>query len=1150
MESLLGGELRVSDAAQRRKFGLTLRCGASALTLAAASVATPAFAQQAPAAAAAPVNFTLAAQDNPAGSGNAAAADQPTPDAQGGDNEVVVQGIRQSLRRSRDIKRDSDVVVDSITAEDISALPDRSVTEAIQRIPGVAIDRFSAGRDPDHFSTEGSGVVVRGLTYVRSELNGRDTFTANNGRGLSFSDVPSELLGGVDVFKSPSSDMIEGGISGSVNLRTRLPFDNAGLVVAGSLEVNWGDMREEFTPTGSILFSDRWAGDWGELGVLASFSYSELKWRNDAVQISDWGRRTLYTNGDVVQSGAATPVGGTACTAAATEASCVYLPRGAVMRTQDTDRQRYGYSGAIQYRSPNRDVLATLQFLRSDSRESWTEHTIEVATDNVTNNGDSRAVPGTTLSFDSDGIFDSGFITGPTGWRDDQNNTSAWGGNGDVRTPRYGLQSNNQRRDRDDRFVTTDIAANVRWDINDHVSLNADYQHVDSSVDILDTTLWMSTFQNAFIDLDGNNIPVVEFRPPEVCEGPATNSPCTDLAGGASDQDPSYFGVGHNSFSDPFNSFYRSAMDHIEQSDGNEDSMRLDFEYRFPDESWIDSVRVGYRYANRENVARFSQYNWGVLSEIWGGRGPVWVSDPVDGNPTTNGGTNTAGAVETFDFPGFMRGRAGDPQLGNPRLWYSGNTAETYYGAYREFALRIGDEWRARNGANGCPQNWVPLDMRCGTVDGGPFRPGEINNVSEDNNAAYAVVRFSNEFNSGVRLSGNIGLRYTRTQRSSLGNQVFNLVAFTDDYNPAAPVFGTCGAPPDPAGPPGPPPAPTPFCQLPANVRAAARAWSNGAVTPSTVSIDYDYFLPALNLKLEVGHGVQFRFAYNRNLTPPEFGYTRNFYNLSLSANLTDIQAGGGLPVARANVGNPYLLPIRSENFDFSAEWYFSDVGQLTLALFYKRLHGVLTNDTARLPFTNNGATFDAIVTTPGNSSDTGTIKGLEIAYQQVFDFLPGALHGLGINASYTFVDSSGVAQSTLSETDPDVAAGNQANVNTGFLPLQGLSRHTINIAPFYESGSFSFRLAYNWRSRFLLTVRDVIVPFAPIFNEATGQLDASIFFSINDHIRVGVQGVNLLNEVIRTTSVIRANENEIVTAPRSWFMNDRRFSFIVRARF
>jgi hypothetical protein len=80
------------------------------------------------------------------------------------------------------------------------------VTEALQRVPGVSINRFAAGVDPDHFSVEGSGVVVRGLNFVRSELNGRDTFSANNGRALSFADVPSELMGGVDVFKSPSAD--------------------------------------------------------------------------------------------------------------------------------------------------------------------------------------------------------------------------------------------------------------------------------------------------------------------------------------------------------------------------------------------------------------------------------------------------------------------------------------------------------------------------------------------------------------------------------------------------------------------------------------------------------------------------------------------------------------------------------------------------------------------------------------------------------------------------------------------------------------------------------------------------------------------------------------------------------------------------------
>ena len=1116
-----------------------LRSGASAFAICAMLHASPAFAQTTPEPTEdAPVTEaqetgTAAADET---TGITANPSSPTEEvATDDDGAIVITGIRRSLKRSQDIKRESDVIVDSVTAEDISALPDRSVTEALQRIPGVAIDRFAAGRDPDHFSAEGSGVVVRGLTYVRSELNGRDTFSANNGRGLSFSDVPSELLGGVDVFKSPSADMVEGGISGTVNLRTRVPFDQArrGWTVAGATEMSWGDMREELAPSISLLASNRWDTPMGEFGLLGSFAYSKLKWRSDGIQISNFGERTLYSNGtrnDVIPFAGATAQG------------TVYLPRGAALRSQDTDRKRKGYSAAAQWRSTDDSLLATLQFLRSDAREAWTEHAFEIATDNVSSNGDSRAVPGTSLDFDDDGVFDNGVITGPSGWRDDQQNTASWGGNGDVRTPRYGLQSNNIKRQQDSRFLTTDIGANVKWNPNDRVTLNFDFQRVTSKVEQLDVGIWASTFQNAQIDLNGDDIPSLTFVPPEVCFGPSTNSPCTDLAGGASDQDPTYFGVGHNSFADPYNTFWRSAMDHIEDSEGTSNAVRLDGDYAFPNSNWLSSVRAGVRYAKRENIARFSTYNWGVLSEIWGGRGPVWLDDPVDGIPGGTGGSATSGMAELFNYPDFMRGRAGSPLGPDGRLFYGGNPV----GNYEEliaFADRVNDEWRANPACVAGGGDWGPLRERCGVLAGSPFLPQEINPIDEHNSAAYFMTRFNHEFGGGQRLSGNLGIRYSRTKRVAEGLQVFSLRDFDTDEECATPRFNQNTGEPLP---------PTPFCALPADVRQQARNFSNGAVLDNPARLTYDYWLPSFNAKLEVGGGVQFRAAFSQSITPPEFGLTRNYYNLTLGTNFEDIQAGGGRPVARTTVGNPYLKPIRGSNYDLSAEWYFNPggVGQLSLAMFYKRLKGVLTNGVERLPFTNNGATFEAIVTTPTNSDDTGKVKGFEIAYQQVYEFLPSFLSGLGLNATYTFVDSSGVSQSTLSETDPDVGLGNQANVDTGRLPLQGLSKHTINFAPFYEKGPISLRLAYNWRSRFLLTTRDVIVPFAPIMNEATGQLDGSFFYAINDKIKIGVQAANLTNEVTRTTQVLEADDDGLLLAPRSWFMNDRRFTGVLRFTF
>ena len=171
-------------------------------------------------------------------------------------------------------------------------------------------------------------------------------------------------------------------------------------------------------------------------------------------------------------------------------------------------------------------------------------------------------------------------------------------------------------------------------------------------------------------------------------------------------------------------------------------------------------------------------------------------------------------------------------------------------------------------------------------------------------------------------------------------------------------------------------------------------------------------------------------------------------------------------------------------------------------------------------------------------------LKGFELAYQQTYDFLPKPLDGLGVSANYTYIESEGLPNSFLNTGAPV----NPSTIPPGNLPLEQLSKHNVNATVFYEKGPFSLRAAYNWRSRFLLTPADVIFPFYSIFNESTGQLDASIFFNVTKDIRVGVQGVNLLDEVTRTTQAYTGDAS--VLAPRSFFMNDRRFSFIVRANF
>ena len=267
--------------------------------------------------------------------------------------EIQVTGQRASILSARDIKRDAEQVVDAISAVDIGALPDRSVSEALQRVPGVQLQRTNAHRDPARLAAEGGGVFVRGLGWVRTELNGRDIFSASGGRTLGFEDVSADLLSGIDVYKNPTADQIEGGLGGTVNLRTRLPLEQNERLLAFSGDYNYADLYGEGFTSGNGLYSDRFNVGEGEIGILFSASVAEIGNRTDAIQSSRFEP------------------------AVEDDGRNVYLPTGLGMRRVDWNQERNAYNGVFQW-APNNELTITAQAFYAEANPEDIERAVGI----------------------------------------------------------------------------------------------------------------------------------------------------------------------------------------------------------------------------------------------------------------------------------------------------------------------------------------------------------------------------------------------------------------------------------------------------------------------------------------------------------------------------------------------------------------------------------------------------------------------------------------------------------------------------------------------------------------------------------------------------------------------------------------------------
>lgn len=277
---------------------------------------------------------------------------------------------------------------------------------------------------------------------------------------------------------------------------------------------------------------------------------------------------------------------------------------------------------------------------------------------------------------------------------------------------------------------------------------------------------------------------------------------------------------------------------------------------------------------------------------------------------------------------------------------------------------------------------------------------------------------------------------------------------------------------------------------------------AGGPYTPLNIGHTDTDLLPSLNLRYELVDGLILRGAASQTITRQDFN------QLSPSLTLNPVLLIG-------SAGNPALKPVRADNVDVAVERYFDETTSVHATGFWKRVNGFVT--TVINPETYGGLTY--MVSRPQNIN-TASIKGLELGYQQFYDFLPAWLRGLGMQANYTYVDSGSTG----------IIAGQT-------LPLQNLSKSSYNLVGMYERGSVSARIAYNWRSRFLSGVANLgALGMQPIYVRGYGWLDASLTYKLSRELSLAIEGTNLLGTV-------RSSYYGMETRPQSMWKNDRQFS-------
>jgi iron complex outermembrane recepter protein len=952
---------------------------------------------------------------------------------------VVVTGVRASLEKSLNLKREAIGTRDSIIAEDIGKFPEQNIADALQRLPGIEVLK-------DPATNEGQRIQMRGLPseYTVTLFNGapvRATSGGNIGsatRDFNYDIFPSELFSRVDVYKTPEAFLEEGGAAGVVDMRTPRPFDFKGQKITYSAAVTQNKSNGSTNPRAQALYSNTW----GNFGVLVQGSLTKAS--QGTAGASSTGHFSDSRQGSALPAGVTLLVPGETTprgigrqfnmdvntdhplaklgSYTAAQVRSAFLPRLMRSVTQVADRERQGFNSSLQFKNERWNISLDSVFARLET-ESKTNGAVFNVRDSTcgrflspTGQASTSTTPGSICSDSATrnattGSFNNALI--PLNVSIDANNMlSGTFGNFQYATSSAWSLS---------KTKFDYHALNVEFKATDALTLNAQLSDNKSVAWRSQTTMGADT-ANTYAD---------------GVMASTTGTSGFTLAPGVINR--------HTLTFDLSNPLFPKISSNLDLLDPKRHST---------------FSNTGGGYVTEIDKQRIAKLNAAYEYELGGLRGLL------------KGGLSLVDSTKSVDqrsVPNLINGLT----LPNGKL-FSAATLNERAEFMRGFMVK-NDASNVSVSGDGFPREFLVFDTN--TLKN-TFNALELNRNAPQNlpssfttveKVSAAYLQNDLEFDVfGRPLRTNVGVRHVKTE--------------VDIDN-----FQADGA--------------------------------GGFAAANRVS-EYSHTLPSFSVAYDVIRNVVLRASAGKTFKRSSVSAISRTFGVRGS--------GGDLTV---NAGNPELLPEESSSRDWGAEWYFAKGGVVALAGYDKSFTGRLKDGETVVPFNTIGlpkSLFTANNFTLSDNPDTRVflptnaeafkIKGLELAYQQSFSFLPAPFNGLGVYGSYTKNKTLGVER-TYSTLD-----ANGAIIHTkGTVPL--VPEDTYSIATYFEQGPLFLRLSYNHKSEWASGDTGSNGYGFQRFNIERGYLDASVGYKFSKALEVRFDATNITNQ--KTYEVFRHIEGK-----------------------